>query len=42
MYFLVKCEKCFDKFNELWEKVTNIIKQKFNRELIYNKIYLKA
>ena len=37
-------KKCFDKYNEIWCKVSNIIKKekKNNRELIYNKKYLKA
>ena len=34
--FLIKDEKFFDKYNEFWEKVSNVIK-KINRELIYNK-----
>ena len=28
MYFLVKDENFFYKYNETWEKVNNIIKQK--------------
>ena len=35
-YFLIKEEKVFDKCNEIWEKVSNIIK-KINSELIYIK-----
>ena len=31
-----------DKYMAIWEKVSNITKKKFNSELIYNKIYLKA
>ena len=46
MYFLIKDEIFFDKYNEIWDiiknEVYNIIKKKFNRELIYNKKYLKA
>ena len=26
MYFVIKEEKVFDKYNETWEKVSNIIK----------------
>ena len=32
----------FDKYNDISVKVSNIIKRKFDRELIYNKKYLKA
>ena len=27
IYFLIKEEKIFDKYNEIWEKVRNIIKK---------------
>ena len=39
--FLIKEERCFDKYNETWEKISNIIKNN-NNELIYNKKYLKS
>ena len=42
MYFLIKDEKTFDKYNKIWEKVSNIIQNKFNSELIYNRKYLNA
>ena len=42
MYFLIKKWKQIDKYNEIWEKVSNIIFKKFNSELVYNKKYLKA
>ena len=32
----------FTKYMEVLEKVRNIIKNKFNRELIYSKKYLKS
>ena len=41
-YFLIRGGKYFDKYNEIWEKVSNIIKKKVNSELIYSKKYLKA
>ena len=41
MYFKIEDEKFFDKYMEILEKVSNIIKNKFNSELIYNKKYLK-
>ena len=38
---LMKDKEFFEKYNEIWEKVSNKIK-KINIELIYNKKYLKA
>ena len=35
-------KKVFDKYNEIWEKVSNIVTTKFNSELVYNKKYIKA
>ena len=40
--FLIKDKALFDKYNKIWEKVSNIIKKDFNSELVYNKRYLKA
>ena len=40
IYFLRKKEKVFVKYMEILEKVSNIIKTKFNKELIYCKKYL--
>ena len=34
IYFMIKNEKTFDKFMNIWEKISNIIKSKFNNELI--------
>ena len=42
IYFLIKEENVFIKYIEILEKVSNIIKTKFNSELIYSKKYLKA
>ena len=42
IYFSIKEEKSFIKYMENLEKVRNIIKNKFNSALIYNKKYLKA
>ena len=33
MYFLIKDKKVFDKYNEIWIKISNIIKKKLNRIL---------
>ena len=43
MYFLIKDKKMFDKYNEIWVKVSNIIKK--NLIEFYdkkNKLYLQA
>ena len=42
MSFLIKDEELFEKYNEIWEKVKNIIKKEFDSELVYNEKYLKA
>ena len=42
IYLLIKEENVFIKYIEILEKVSNIIKTKFNSELIYSKKYLKA
>ena len=39
---MIKDENIFDKYTTIWEKVSNIIKAKFDSELIYNKKYLKT
>ena len=40
-FFLIKEEKVFDKYNEILEKVSDIIKKNFNGEFAYNKKYPK-
>ena len=42
IYFLIKKENAFIKYVEVLWKVRNIIKNKFNSELIYSKKYLKV
>ena len=37
IYFMIKDKTFFDKYMKTWEKATNIIKSKFNIELIDNK-----
>ena len=32
----------FDKYNEIWKKISNIIKREVNSKLAYIKKYLKA
>ena len=41
IYFLIKDEIFFGKYNEFSEKVSNIIKKEFNKEFIYHKQNLK-
>ena len=41
MSFFMKDAEFLEKYNEIWEKVRNIIK-KTNSELVYNKKYLQA
>ena len=41
MYFMIKEAKAFDKFMDIWEKVSNIIKD-IDSELIYSKKYVTA
>ena len=36
VFFLIKEEKGFIQYMEILEKVSNIIKNKFNSELIYS------
>ena len=42
MYFMVKEEKIFDRYMEIWGKVSNLINEKVNSELINSKKYLIA
>ena len=41
MYFLIKDNELLKKCNEIWDKVNNIIKKGFNRDLIHNSKDLK-
>ena len=38
----MKDENFLEKYNEIWEKISNIIKKEFNSEPVHNKQYLKA
>ena len=42
MYFMIKDEQFLNKYIKNWGKGSNIRKDKFNREIIHNKKYLKA
>ena len=41
MYFLIKDEKKFKRYYEIWKNVSNIIKKEFNSKLVHNKKCLK-
>ena len=40
--FLIKDEELFQKYNEILERITSIIKKKNDTELVYNENNLKA
>ena len=42
MSFLIKDEKLFKSYNDIWKNVSNIIKNDFDCKLIYNEKYLKS
>lgn len=37
MSFLIKDEENLEKYNEIWENISNIIKSEFNTEPEHNK-----
>ena len=39
VYFLIKDETFLLKYNEIWEKVSSIIKKEFNSEPVHNKLF---
>ena len=42
MSFLIKDDESLGKYNEIWEKFSNIIKKGFDIEPVYNEKYLKT
>ena len=42
MCFLIKDEKLLEKYNEIWRKVSSIIKKEFGSNPVYNEKYLKT
>ena len=42
MSFLIKDYELFEKYNEIWEKVSNSIKKGYYSEPLYNGKYLKT
>ena len=41
MSFLIKDEKLLEKYNEIWKKVSNIIKKEFDSKPVRNEKYIK-
>ena len=41
MSFLIKDEQLLEKNNEIWRKVSNIIKKEFDSKSVSNENYLK-
>ena len=41
MYFLIKSDELLEKYNEIWDKVSNSIKQGFDSEHVHNEKYIK-
>ena len=42
MSFMIQDENLIRKYNEIWKKVSNIIKKEFNSKPVYNKKYLRT
>ena len=42
MSFLIKDEKLLEKYNEIWKKVSKIIKKEFDNNPVYNEKYIKT
>ena len=40
--FLIKNDKLVEKYNDIWDKVNNTIKKRFDSEPVYNKKYLRT
>ena len=42
MYFLIKDDGLFEKYNNIWDKVSSDIKKEFDNKLVYNEKNLKT
>ena len=42
MSSLIKDDELLEIYNEIWEKVKNIVKKEFDSQPVYNEKYLKA
>ena len=40
--FLTKADELLEKYNKIWDKLSNSIKKGFDSEPVYNKKYLKT
>ena len=40
--FLIKDNELIDKYNEIWDQVSNTTKKRFDSESVYNKKYLRT
>ena len=42
MSLLIKDNQLLEKYDEIWDKVSNVIKKGFDSEHVYNEKYLKS
>lgn len=42
MDILINDKKFLEKYNEIWDKVSNSVNKRFNSEWVYNKEYVKT
>ena len=42
MFFFIKHDELLEKYNEIWKKVRNKIKNEFNSEPVHHEKYLKT
>ena len=42
IFFLIKDDEFLNKYNEMWDKVSNSIKIRFDSEPVYNKKYSRC
>ena len=42
MYLLIKNDGVLEKYNKIWDKISNSIRKRFDREPVHNEKYLKA
>ena len=42
MYLLIKDNEVLEKYNKIWDKISNSIRKRFDRESVHNEKYLKT
>lgn len=42
MDIVINDKKFLEKYNEIWDKVSNSVNKRFNSEWVYNKEYVKT